>query len=106
MAKKIVHDTNINYEALHAKALKSSKVRLCDEFSSVLKRRVIKRLGSIKGWEDSLTWETLIRTRFQNKAQKDRGLFTRNELLDMAVMLMMLWNIKDDLFDDDGIPVT
>lgn len=83
---------------LKAKLTLSAEMRtytnLVDDFYKSMRARFKQIKDSVESWQDAITNEALLVQRLKNIA--DNADYTENNLLDMALISVILWNIEGE----------
>ena len=68
---------------------------LAAQFEGAMRNRFEQIKGNIENWQDAITNEALLQGRLQTIAAKST--YTSNNLLDMALISMILSNIEEEV---------
>ena len=69
---------------------------LNQDFRKACLKRFMVVKDNIENWQEAITDEALLTVRLQTIAAKDPTTWTENNLLDMALICSILFNIDDD----------
>jgi len=93
MAKELRTDLQAHIDAAVGQAEYKVFNSLRSDFSQAVLERFIQIKDQVEDWTDAIALEAQLRTRLQTIAAK--ATYTENNLIDMALISCMLWNIVE-----------
>ena len=96
MAKVLKHISQTIIDEATTRAEYDTYNTLNQDFRKALLRRFVQVKDNIEDWQDVINNQALLAGRLQTIAAKDPATWTENNLLDMALICSILFNIDDD----------